>query len=252
MAELERALASRHHAFVLHYIGATFASAERRVTAVAARNMGTGVTHCFEVEAELRGAAIDPMAASAEQLDKAERRLLDAFYAFARAHPNHFWLHWNMRNSVFGFLGLENRYRELGGYPAAIPDGYRLDLADRLADIHGDSYADTANRLRSLADINGIPLPHLVDGQPQGEALERREFGVGTRSLLNRIDVMYVVATRTLEGRLKTATTFRDRVATAGGWIKWAKGHPVAVGFAIAAPVITVVLGCIKLWVILG
>ena len=252
MAELKRALASRHHAFVVHYVGATFASVERRVTAVAARNMGTGATDCFEVEEELRRAAIDPMEASAEQIDKAERRMLDAFYAFVRNHPNHFWLHWNMRNSVFGFLGLENRQRELGGYPAIIPEAFRLDLADRLADIHGDSYAEATNRLRSLAVMNGIPLPYLIDGPLQGEALERREFGVGTRSLLNRIDVMYAVATRALEQRLRTASTFRDRVDAAGGLIKWAKEHPVAVGFAIAAPVITVVVGGLKLWDMFG
>lgn len=252
MAELRRALASRHHAFVLHYVGATFASANRRVTALAARNMGTGVTECFEVEAELRRAAIDPMEASAKEIDIAERRMLDAFCKFVRNHPNHFWLHWNMRNSVFGFLGIENRHRELGGYPVVIPEACRLDLADRLADIYGDSYAATTNRLRSLAVLNGIPVPHLVDGPLQGDALERREFGVGTRSLLNRLDVMYAVATRTAEERLKTASTFRDRVDAAGGFIKWAKEHPVAVGFAIAAPVVTVVLGGIKLWSIFG
>jgi hypothetical protein len=246
--EIGRAMASRHHAFVIHYVGATFASSERRVTAIAARNLGTGITESFELESELRRLALEPLTASIEQLDHAERKMFDRFYAFVRAHQNHYWLHWNMRNSVFGFAALAGRQKALGGRVATIPDQYRVDLADRMIDLHGDSYADPTNRLRSLAVTNGIALPHLIDGPEQGAALERRDFGAGTRSLANRVDVMYVVAIRANEGTLKTKAKFRDRVAAAGGLVKWAKEHPVAIAFAIAAPVISVVVGGLKLW----
>ncbi len=246
--EISRAASSRAHAFVLHYVGATFAAAERRITAIAARNLGSGVTECFEIESELRRNGIEPHHASNKELDQAERRMFDRFYAFVREHRNHFWLHWNMRNSMFGFPALENRQIALGGRKATIPDQFRVDLADRLIDIYGDSYANPTNRLRSLAEINRIALPHLIDGPDQGRVLEHGDFAAGTRSLLNRIDVMYVVAIKIFDRTLKTKSTLRDRIATAGGIVRWVKDHPVAIAFAIAAPAITVVLGLLHLW----
>lgn len=245
---VSRAISSPAHAFVLHYVGASFGAAERRITAIAARNLGSGVTSCFEIQSELLRNGSDPYHASNEELDVAERRMLDKFYAFVREHKNHFWFHWNMRNSMFGFSALENRQRELGGRVTAVPDQFRVDLADRMIDIYGDSYANPTNRLRSLAEVNGINVSYLIDGPEQGLVLESKDFAAGTRSLLNRIDVMYVVATRVSQRTLKTKSTFLDRISSAGGIVRWAKDHPTALAFAIAAPVVTVLLGLLRLW----
>lgn len=247
-AELARALASRQHAFVLHYVGVKFEAADPRITAIAARNLGTGSTACFEIEQELRKQDIDLLAATPAQLDAAERRMLDAFSAFVRTRRNDFWLHWNMRNSLFGFAALENRHKVLGGRPATIPEQNQVDLADRLGDIYGASYAPATDRLRAIAVKNAIPVSYLLDGPEQGRALERREFAVGTRSLLNRIDILYAVATRIHEETLRTHASWRDRAGASGGWIKWAKDHPVAITFAILAPIGSVALVMLKFW----
>ena len=178
---------------MLHYVGVKFEAADPRITAIAARNLGTGSTACFEIEQELRKQGLDPLAATPAQLDAAERRMLDTFSAFVRTRRNDFWLHWNMRNSLFGFAALENRHKALGGRPATIPEQNRVDLADRLGDIYGASYAPATERLRTHA-------------------------------------------------------TWRDRAGASGGWIKWAKDHPVAIAFAILAPVGSVALVVLKFW----
>lgn len=246
--EIARALESRRHAFAIHYAGANFAAAERRVVAIVARNLGTGVTYCFELESELRRLGHNPTQSTIDELNLAERKMFDAFYSFVREHKHHYWLHWNMRNSLFGFLGMENRQRALGGKIVEIPEEYRIDLADRLIDLYGDRYAPAVNRLRGLAKRNGIPLPHLMDGIDQGRSVERHDYSAVTRSLLNRIDVMYIVAIKAKEGTLRTDAPWKDRVAGAGGLLKWAKEHPIILVCAIIAPVISLVLFGVRVW----
>ena len=246
--DIARALQSRNHAYAIHYVGGGFTTPGARVTAIAARNLGTGVTESFEIEPHLRAWGINPVQATEGDLDRAERRMLDSFYAFVRQHPGYVWLHWNMRNSTFGFLALDNRQRALGGRRVQIPEGQRVDLAARLIDIYGDSYADPLNRLKSVAMKNGLALAHLVDGPDQAGAIEKRDFAAATRSLHNRIDVMYALATKAHEQTLKTQAPFADRVAATGGLIKWAKEHPVVTAFAIASPVLGAVVGTMKLW----
>lgn len=247
--DIARAMSSRAHAFVVHYACEGFEKPNRRVTAVAARNLGSGVTKSFEMSTVLRQAGVDPAKATTQELDQAEREVLEGFYGFVRGHlASTYWLHWNMRDSTFGFAALENRCRQLGGVPAEIPDLFRLDLASRMIDLYGDNYAARDSRLRSLADRNGLVTKHLVDGAAQAAALDRGDLDVVDRSLHNRVDLLYAVATKANEGTLKTEAPLGDRVAAAGGVFQWLKNNPVVLACTIAAPVLTVLIASIKLW----
>jgi hypothetical protein len=249
--ELGRAMASRRHAFVVHYACEGFEKPDRRVTAIAARNLGTGATTCFDLETELRCAGIDPAKATDADLNRHERKMLGSFYAFVRKHPDHFWLHWNMRDTTFGFPALQNRQKALGGRVAPIAEQYRVDLASRMIDLHGDNYADPKRRLADLAGHNGLASNYLIDGAAQAERLEDRDFASVTRSLVNRLDILYAIATKANEGTLKTRAPWRDRVAAAGGATKLVREHPLALAFVILAPIVTVVAGGLRIWTML-
>ncbi|ATC24324.1 MULTISPECIES: hypothetical protein [Caulobacter] len=250
--EIARSMASRAHAFVVHYACEGFEKPDRRVTAIAARNLGSGATQSFEMSTMLRRAGVEPAKATPQELDQAEREMFKAFYAFVSSHlaATH-WLHWNMRDSTFGFAALENRYRQLGGRPVKIPEALRVDLAARMIDLYGDNYAARDNRLRSLAERNRLVTKHLVDGAEQAAALERGDFEVVDRSLHNRVDLMYAVATKANEDTLKTEASLADRIGAAGGLVQWLKSNPVVLVCTIAAPVLTVVTGGWKVWTML-
>jgi hypothetical protein len=250
--EIARAMASRIHAFVVHYACEGFEKPDRRVTAIAARNLGSGATQSFEMSTMLRRVGIDPVKATPLELDKAEREMFKAFYGFVSRHlSSTHWLHWNMRDSTFGFAALENRYRQLGGKPILIPEAFRVDLAARMIDIYGDNYAARDNRLRSLADRNHLVTKHLLDGAEQAAALQQGDFEVVDRSLHNRLDLMYAVATKANDNTLKTEATFADRIAAAGGLVPWLKSNPLILICTVVAPVLTVVTGGWKVWAML-
>jgi hypothetical protein len=246
--ELGRAMASRRHALVVHYACEGFEKVNRRITAIAVRNLGTGATACFELEAELRSAGLDPTHASDAELDRHERKMLDSFYGFVRQHRDHYWLHWNMRDTTFGFPSLQNRQKALGGRSVPIAEEHRFDLALRMVDIYGDNYADPKRRLSDLAGYNGLAMTHLIQGSAQAESLENRDFASVTRSLLNRLDILYAVAIKANEGTLKTRAPWRDRMVAAGGAMKLVREHPLVVMFVILAPIVTVAAGGLRIW----
>lgn len=247
--DIGRAMLSRSHAYLLHYACEGFETPLRRITAIAARNLGTGATQSFELETALRRAGCDQLTATPDELDRGEKAILDAFYDFVAHNLNGtYWLHWNMRNATFGFLALENRHRLLGGQPLPIPDAQRVDLAARMVDLYGDNYADIENRLRSLASRNGLAMKHLVDGADQAAALARRDFATVDRSVLNRVDLMYAIATKANEGTLKTHAGMFDGLGGLGGTVAWIKEHPAVAACAAAAPVFGTIAGAVKLW----
>ena len=247
--DIARAFKSRQHAWVLHYACQGFDTSDRRITGVAARNLGDGATRSFSIDTELRRIGVDPALATPGELDRAERSLLFAFYEFVSRNLNGvFWLHWNMRNATFGFLALENRFRLLGGTPVEVPESQRIDLAARMIDLYGDDYAAPENRLRALAERNRLVLRDLLDGADQAQALIHHDYAKVDRSLLVRIDLIYAVAIKANEGTLKTDAGPFDHLGGLAGVIPWLKEHPVVLACTIIAPVSGAVFGVAKLW----
>jgi hypothetical protein len=95
-------------------------------------------------------------------------------------------------------------------------------------------------------------MNHLIDGADQAAALESRDFAAVDRSLLNRVDLMYAIATKANEGTLKTHAGTFDGLGGLSGAIAWMKEHPVVAACAAAAPVFGAVLGAVKLWGLFG
>src|SRR5215212_3562524 len=78
----------------------------------------------------------------AEQYDTIENAMLAGFYQYVQDHPDDHWLHWNMRDSNYGFPAIAHRFEVLRGTPALVPESRLFDLAEALPDIYGDDYVD--------------------------------------------------------------------------------------------------------------
>src|SRR5690606_10955095 len=107
-----------------------------RITSIVVHNLESRISHSFSIhlEAEINKVSKGDIE---REYDKLEKSMLDAFYGFVRNHPNHFWVHWNMRNIHYGFEMLEHRYKVLGANEAQIvkiPDRKRLNLSDLILD----------------------------------------------------------------------------------------------------------------------
>jgi len=177
---------------VVHYSCESFYDREGRgtprITSITARNLASGQSESFSIHkiAEKRKVLQDQIA---EQYDAFEKAMLDEYFEFLRSHSNQTWLHWNMRDSNYGFHALEHRCEVLGGTPATLEESRKFDLARCLVDIYGLQYIGHP-RLENLVRKNEITARDFLSGWQEAEAFENRQYTKLHQSTLRKVDIL--------------------------------------------------------------
>ncbi len=174
-----------------------------RVSAIGVRNLDSGQTYSFSIHrvAELNGI---PREGTECHYDDLEKKMLDGFFNFVSQHKSHTYVHWNMRDTNYGFQALYHRYQVLGGVPAEVDETQLVDLARILVDIYGSNYAEHP-RLVSIINLNGITKRHYLTGAQEAEAFANKEYIRLHLSTLCKVDCIAHLLTLTLTGKLKVS-----------------------------------------------
>ena len=221
LAELQRHEANAH---IVHYSCEDFDErvdgSSPRITSLAIRNVDTERTRSFSIHqlAERHGVALGDIAS---HYDKLEKLMLDEFYEFVRNHQNDRWVHWNMRDTKFGFPAIEHRYRVLGGAPTEIDDSRKYNLASLLIDLFSPTYVKNP-RLTELMKLNKISERDFLPGDAEAAAFANGEFVKLHHSTLRKVDNIANIYERTVNGTLKTNARCRD---VYGGVLPYLVGH---------------------------
>lgn len=111
-----------------------------------------------------------------DRFDDVEKLLLETFYDFVRNHPGNIWVHWNMKDLVFGFEVLAHRYGVLTGKNApSIDIDNRINLAELLIGRYGQKYADVPH-IPKLMEMNGALGGTLLQARTKSICLRRASF----------------------------------------------------------------------------
>lgn len=174
----------------------------RRITSIAIKNLGSGITDSFSIHkaAEIEGVPPEDIEASYDSL---ERLMLDDFYTYLRATPNFNWLHWNMRDSNYGFPAIAHRYKVLRGAPESIQSSHLFDLAALLQDIYGPNYIEHP-RLEELAKHNDVTMLGFLTGEEEAKAFVDKQYVLLHQSTLRKASIIANLAEREWEGTLRT------------------------------------------------
>src|SRR5215217_3461189 len=123
--QLQQLFATPEHLNVVHYSCESFydnlGGGSRRVTSIAVLNAGSGQTRSFSIHQVAEQLRVPP-GHIAEQYDRIENAMLEGFYQYVQNRPDDHWLHWNMRDSNYGFPAIAHRFEVLGGAPAIVPE----------------------------------------------------------------------------------------------------------------------------------
>lgn len=207
---LDRLFLRPETVWVVHYACQSFAPGKGikspRITAFAARNLGTGQTETFSLHAEAELLGLNPVGVLA-RLDQLERSMLDKVFAFLRVNARNAFLHWKMRSSTFGFQAIEHRYQVLGGTPVQIGEQSRFDLAWLIEEIYGPGYVP-APHFENLAKLNKIPLGGFLPGAAEAEAFVRSDYLAVQRSTAAKVGLLFDIAHRTQARTLATETSW--------------------------------------------
>lgn len=140
-----------------------------------------------------------------EDYSRVEAELLKRFFFFAQDHLAKCWLHWNMRNTVFGFEHLEHRYRVLlKTDPPTVPYDNRINISDILKYKYGSDYAPDPKMLK-LMDMNGRRDPRFLTGAEEASAFQRKEFIRMNSSTISKVEFFRFVVYQAISGKLRTA-----------------------------------------------
>lgn len=203
---LDRLCERHERVYAIHYACQSLRPEERsgspRITAVAVCRLDGRAVMTASIGAEAEVERLAPMRILAE-LDALERRLLDKLFAFLAGHPDAEFLHWNMRDAVFGFQAIAHRYSVLGGTPIEIAPRRRFDLALIVQRLYGAGYV-VPQTLRQLASDNGILGFDFIPGEAEAEAFERGRYASVERSTLAKAQLLREIARRAHERRLAT------------------------------------------------
>jgi hypothetical protein len=207
---------------VIHYSCESFYDrpdgSSPRITSIAVRNLESGQANSFSIHqmGEIKGYSADEIE---ENYNELEKMMLDDFYSYLDNHRSKTWLHWNMRNSDYGFQALAHRYRVLGGDPPEISEAQLANLSSLLVDIYGSNYIGH-QKLPNITKKNNISDIDFLSGADEAVAFENKEYVKLHRSTLRKVEILAKLAQLTEEGFLKTNARWKDLYGL----------HPIAIG----------------------
>ena len=231
---LDRVFYDAPNVWIVHYSCESFYDPPEgrspRITSIALRKLDSAQTVSFSIHkiAEIKRV---PLSDIGEHYDCLEKEMLQHFYGHLRNFQQMQFLHWNMRDSNYGFQAIEHRFLVLGGSKGelyVVDDKNKIDLARLLIDIYGLSYIGHP-RFEKLLDRNDITRLDFLTGSEEAKAFENKEFVALHRSTLRKVDVMANIAGRAHDRSLKTNTNWWNmhggRVTQNYNWItehpKW-------------------------------
>ena len=197
---------------LIHYACEDFANrpdgTSARVTSIAVRHLDSALTHSFSVHLSAERLRV-PYSEIKTRYDELERDLLTSFNDFVTKHFSFFWVHWNMRDSNYGFPAIYHRCRLFELVPTEIPSSSLVDLARCLVDIYGVGYI-AHPRLPNLLEKNSITTMGFMAGAEEPKAFESGDYVGLHRSTLRKVDSFESILTRAHANTLKTNYRWRD------------------------------------------
>jgi len=208
---LKEILKDKNKSVIIHYSCESFVTSHGRtprVTSICIRYIGTAQSKSFSIHLQAQFDNKDFNNLSATDYDEIEKKMLDEFYEFAKKHKDFRWIHWNMRDSNYGFEAIANRHRILGGTPFEIDEDRKYDFPRILGKIYTHGYEKNKpdGRLLNLANRNNITTIDALKGGDESAAFDNKEYLKLHKSTLRKVDIIDSIIDRTDKEELKVTS----------------------------------------------
>lgn len=197
---------------IIHYSCESFYNkydgASPRITCIAVMNLESKQTDTFAIHltAELNQVDLENIV---QNYDSLEKEMLDDFFDFVKSKNDKTWIHWNMRNSNFGFKAIEHRHKVLGGTPVEIDDNRKIDLSSLFIQKYTSGFASNP-RIESLMEMNKIKPMNFLKGAEEAKAFDDGEYIKLSQSTIAKVGLFHNFLSREFNGSLKLKVTKRE------------------------------------------
>lgn len=193
---------------IIHYSCESFYNLNGRtprVTTICVKNRGTNTTKTFSIHIQAQLLKKELCCIADSEYDQLEKSMLKEFFKYLKSHATYNWVHWNMKNSSFGFEAIANRYKILGCHPGEIEEHFKIDLQDVLGKIYTYDFEkhDPKGQLLNLAQRNSISTRDALRGQDEAIAFENKEYLKLHMSTCRKVDIIDRILTLEERNSLK-------------------------------------------------
>ena len=193
---------------VIHYSCESFVTNHGntpRVTSICVMNLKTAQTKSFSIHLQAQISGLDFNNLTDVEYDNLEKEMLTDFSSFVSLNGTHKWIHWNMRDSNYGFEAINNRIKILKGTTFQIPDDFKYDFPRILGRIYTYGYEKNKpnGRLLNLANRNNISTVNAMTGKEEADAFDNKEYLRLHMSTLRKVDIIESVIHRVENDELK-------------------------------------------------
>jgi hypothetical protein len=196
--------------YIIHYSCESFVTNHGRtprVTSIRIRNLKTAQTKSFSIHLQAQLSEIDFDNLNDTEYDSLEKEMLNEFSALVKLYSAHKWIHWNMRDSNYGFEAINNRIRILGGQTFEIADDFKYDFPIILGNIYTYGYEKNQpkGRLLNLSERNNITTQNALTGKDEAIAFDNKEYLKLHMSTLKKVDIIASIIHRVENDELKVS-----------------------------------------------
>lgn len=206
---------NRNEYFFIHYSCASFIDNPKgssRITSIAIKSLRTGDASSFSIHLEAERKHMD-LNTIEKDYDKLEKSMLLSFYAFLKDHSNNCkYIHWNMRDSNYGFDAINHRAKCLGINERkiiTIISENKVNFAVLLKDYFGKDFI-AHPQMYNLVKKNNLYSKMFLSGQEEAEAFVKHEFSKLHQSTLKKVECFYQIFNLLCDGNLQTDAKKQD------------------------------------------
>lgn len=204
----------KYRTIIVHYSCESFITSHGntpRITSICLKRLVSGQVKAFSIHLQAQFNGLNFNNLTNTQYDQLELEMLNEFSDFVTTHAQHKWVHWNMRDSNYGFEALNNRIRILGGNQFVIDDSLMYDLPQILGKLFtfGFEKNQPSGRFLNLAERNRISTKSALTGEDEADAFQNKKYLELHMSTLKKVDIMESILHRTINKELKVKTSKR-------------------------------------------
>lgn len=192
---LNEIMDNKGKSIVIHYSCESFVTSNGntpRITSICLRHLDNAQTKSFSIHLQAQFNQKDFNNLTLQGYDELEKEMLKKFYEYIEKHKKYKYIHWNMRDSNYGFEAIANRYRILGGKAFNIDEDRRYDLPRILSEIYTYNYEvhKPNGKLLNLASRNGITINDALKGKEEAKAFDDKKYLELHKSTLRKVDII--------------------------------------------------------------
>lgn len=194
--------------YIIHYSCESFYDrgdlCSPRITSIAIRKLGSGQTTSFSIhQAAEKQKLLDNIE---DNYNKCELNMLGDFFKFVENNKETKWIHWNMRDSNYGFQALEHRYEVLGGNNVyQVTDKNKFNLSELFFWRYGENYAPHP-RMENLMKMNSIEQRNFTGGDEEAKNFDNKKYFDLHQSTLAKVDLFNRFLDKCIQNKLTTNT----------------------------------------------